>query len=403
MSDAMWNLLTYLKKNPLEDSQGEASAQAENEKRMINEQLMATLERTERAIDDAAAASDRELIETSDLDGVPGMSVEETPAAQEGELSEDESFLASMATLSQIGDETAPPHPNAEFEHAQAMEHEGDAPTSEKEAEVAAELDGKRLMNIAVSMVRPNPYQPRKVMGENEIDELSRSIRQFGVLQPILVRPDGDMYELIAGERRLRAAQRAGLTEIPAIVAEPDPMEQQLMALIENIQRKNLTAIEEAICFQDIISKTNISQTELAHRTGRSQSSIANKLRLLRLDRSVQELIMSGKLGERQARSLLNLSLDEQRELAQRAIDEDLSAKALEDLAEDWNAGKVPGTAKPKKKNEGQDGPGGKLLDDLASLINKHRNRGTSAQWKVKQMDEDALIVEISVDLSSEE
>ena len=126
------------------------------------------------------------------------------------------------------------------------------------------------------------------------------------MLQPILVKKTDAGYELVAGERRLRASQRAGLSEIPALLVDAEPVTQQILALVENIQRKNLSAIEEAFCLNDILSKTGWSQTELSRRMGRSQASIANKLRLLRLDSAVQDLIIAGKLGERQARSLLS-------------------------------------------------------------------------------------------------
>jgi ParB family chromosome partitioning protein len=258
-----------------------------------------------------------------------------------------------------------------------------------------------KLLDIPIRAIRPNPFQPRKEMGEREILELAESIREFGVLQPVLVKRVEDGYELIAGERRFRAATKAGLPVIPAIVIETEPLNQQIIALVENIQRKNLSSIEEAFSLQDILSKTGWSQTELSQRMGRSQASIANKLRLLKLDPLVQELVLSGKLGERQARSLLSLSSDEQKLLAQKAIDEDLSARALETLAENWN-NKARAT-RPKAAGKAADGPGGELLGDIAALVNRHRGRGTMAQWKVKQMNQSSLVVEISVDLMKTE
>jgi ParB family chromosome partitioning protein len=258
---------------------------------------------------------------------------------------------------------------------------------------------GERLLKLPLSDIKPNPFQPRKVMGENEITELSESIRELGVLQPILVKYAESGYELVAGERRLRAAQRAGLSEIPAVLIETEPLTQQIIALVENIQRKNLSAIEEAVCLRDIQEKTGWSQTEISRRMGRSQASIANKLRLLRLDPSVQELVISGKLGERQARSLLSLSVDEQKLLAQKAIDEDLSARTLETLAENWGDHQPQAKRAEKKKQSSSDGPAGELLGDLAALVTRHRNNGVSAQWRVKQMNQSSLVVEISVDL----
>ena len=253
-----------------------------------------------------------------------------------------------------------------------------------------------RLIEIPVASVKPNPYQPRKELGEQEIMELSESIREFGVLQPILVKRIEDGYELIAGERRLRAATRAGLSQIPAVLFEAAPLNQQIMALVENIQRKNLSSIEEAASLQDILGKTGWSQSELSRRMGRSQASIANKLRLLRLDPEVQGFVISGNLGERQARSLLSLLPEDQRILAQKAVDEDLSSRALEALVENWSNKPAAPRARSTRAN---DTPGGELLGDVATLINRYRNRGIAAQWKVKQMNQSSLVVEITVDL----
>jgi ParB family chromosome partitioning protein len=290
--------------------------------------------------------------------------------------------------------EESPPREPSVAEHPES-------PAESVQEHTGAETSalGARLIDIPVASVRPNPYQPRKEIGEQEILELSESIREFGVLQPILVKRAGDGYELIAGERRLRAAARAGFADIPAVVADTEPLNQQIIALVENIQRKNLSSIEEAISLQDILTKTGWSQSELSRRMGRSQASIANKLRLLRLDAEVQGLVLSGKLGERQARSLLSLSPENQRALAQKAIDEDLSARALETLAENWND--KPASPRPRSPRASSEGPGGELLGDVASLVSRHRSRGVMAQWKVKQMNQSSLVVEITVDLMS--
>jgi ParB family chromosome partitioning protein len=393
VADKMWDILRFLK-NPegelLRDDA--ASSSVEAEKKQIDAQLMDAVEKTERAVDEAVAAesADADVIETGSEGGAA-----------------DESIVASNRTEAQ-----GPPEAEHPADSPRAMGGQEKAQAAPLEAADAEDRrlpssadespgsgDGDRLLKIRISSIKPNPYQPRRAMGENEITELSESIRELGVLQPILVKRGDSGYELIAGERRMRAAQRAGLTEIPAVLLETEPLTQQIIALVENIQRKNLSAIEEAACLQDIISKTGWSQTELSRRMGRSQASIANKLRLLRLDPSVQDLVISGKLGERQARSLLSLSMEEQRQLAQRAVDDDLSARALETLAENWNSRSHDSRKSEKKKPETSDGPAGELLGDLAALINKHRSNGISAQWRVKQMNQSSLVVEISVDL----
>lgn len=400
MAEKMWDILRFLKNPDGEDSPGEEAFHSENEKKQINDQLMAALENTERVVDDAIEekntnAAPAEILASPQLDEKTEILPQSAAPQIDGQ--EPQSEILPVEAEKETEHQAVPLE--VSLPAAEQTETETAVPAADAPQVDAERRDDETLLKISVARVKPNPFQPRKIMGENEITELSQSIKELGVLQPILVRQVGDAYELIAGERRLRAAQRAGLAEIPAMVVETQPLTQQIIALVENIQRKNLSAIEEAVCLQDIISKTAWSQTELSRRTGRSQASIANKLRLLRLDQSVQDLVISGKLGERQARSLLSLSVEEQRMLAQKAIDEDLSARALELLAEGWHDDKKANRRSDKRSQETTDGPAGELLGDLAALINKHRNRGIAAQWKVKQMDQSALIVEISVDL----
>jgi ParB family chromosome partitioning protein len=396
----MWDILRFLKNPDGEINRDDAAmTNAEAEKGRIDSRLIESLEEDEADRDagqDGLSPNESELL-TDELESarvhaqvsskaVPG----DTKAAQ------------PRKTPPQAVQKPSPSTPvQAPAVKATPKEEEKNPVKQEKraDAEKTSSGQGERLLKLPISDIRPNPFQPRKVMGENEITELSESIRELGVLQPILVKQGEFGYELVAGERRLRAAQRAGLTEIPAVLIETEPLTQQIIALVENIQRKNLSAIEEAVCLQDIQEKTGWSQTEISRRMGRSQASIANKMRLLRLDPSVQELVVSGKLGERQARSLLSLSADEQKQLAQKAIDEDLSARALETLAENWNDRTPSAKKQEKKKQPSSDGPAGELLGDLAALVNKHRNNGISAQWRVKQMNQSSLIVEISVDL----
>jgi ParB family chromosome partitioning protein len=410
----MWDILRFLK-NPegdnLKDSSSNPSADAE--KRQINEQLAGALERAVLAIDkvlskrEAAGESSSGtgdgdfLTQGGDVpdsaeDDVPVKPEERVPA--EADVRPSEEAARADAEVNAEAKESGPRVRTA-VEADDVLESVA-APAVAPHLEETGESNGGRLIVAAISSVRPNPFQPRRTMGEAELQELAQSVREFGVLQPILVKSVAGGYELIAGERRLRAASLAGLSEIPAMVVETEPVAQQIIALVENIQRKNLSAIEEAACLNDILSKTGWSQTELSSRMGRSQASIANKLRLLRLDSSVQDLVISGKLGERQARSLLSLSAEEQKQLAQRAIDEELSTRALEQLVENWNNRERAQRTKAKKNS--QDGPADELLGDIASVVNRHKNRGVSAQWKVKRMNQDSLVVEIIVDLTGE-
>jgi ParB family chromosome partitioning protein len=164
------------------------------------------------------------------------------------------------------------------------------------------------VISIPLEMIRPNPYQPRKSFSDNTIEELACSIKSYGVLQPIIVRKTfGSDYELIAGERRWRAAKIAGLKDIPAMVREGRDNESAVMALIENLQRENLSFMEEAEGYNQLITEHNFTQEELAEKTGKSQSTIANKLRLLRLPTEIKRIISRENLSERHARCLLKI------------------------------------------------------------------------------------------------
>ncbi|MFQ5683499.1 MAG: ParB/RepB/Spo0J family partition protein [Candidatus Binatia bacterium] len=160
---------------------------------------------------------------------------------------------------------------------------------------------------VAVGKIASNPFQPRHVFDEAKIDELAASVRDTGILQPLLVRRSGDGYELIAGERRLRAALKSGLREVPVIVREASDNESFQLALIENLQRENLNPIEEANAFQRFQKELDWSQEEIAGKVGRSRSAIANSMRLLLLPEEVQQEVACGKLPVGQARALLAL------------------------------------------------------------------------------------------------
>lgn len=190
------------------------------------------------------------------------------------------------------------------------------------------------LRSIAIDSVRPNGYQPRRRFDEPALSELADSIRELGVLQPILVRPlpHGE-YELIAGERRWRAARRAGLGRIPAIVRVTSDLRSLEEAIVENVHRANLNAIEEANAYQQLVEDFSLTQDEVARRTGRSRSAVANTLRLLQLPGSVQRLIMTGRLSAGHARAVLAVPDPvTQRELAEYMVDARLSVRQAEEL-----------------------------------------------------------------------
>ena len=193
--------------------------------------------------------------------------------------------------------------------------------------------DSKDVRQIPVEEIVPNRFQPRISFDEKALGELAESIKQHGIIQPLVVRPLGDKFEIIAGERRFKAANIAGLTKVPAIVTNMDDNTSAEVALIENVQRKDLTAIEEAKSYKNMLDRGNMTQEELAKKMGLSQSTIANKLRLLNLSEEVQNALMNEKISERHARALLAITdHDEQVKWLNRVVNERLTVRQL-DLA----------------------------------------------------------------------
>ena len=189
----------------------------------------------------------------------------------------------------------------------------------------------KEIFDISLQDIIPNRFQPREIFNDNDLYELSESIKKHGVIQPIIVRKVGDKYEIIAGERRFRASQLAGNETIPALVRDIDDKEAAKIALLENLQRSNLTPIEEAKTYQTILKIDNITQDELATTLGKSQSTIANKLRLLTLNEEVQTALLNSQISERHARSLIGLTNTQQIELLHRIINEKLTVRQLDE------------------------------------------------------------------------
>ena len=174
-------------------------------------------------------------------------------------------------------------------------------------------METGRVVFLPARAIRPNPAQPRKIFREEALEELAESIRQHGILQPLSVRRVGTTYELIAGERRLRAAQRSGLQEIPCIIMTMDEKESGMAAMVENLQRQDLDFIEEARGISNLMEQWCMSQEQVARILGKSQSAVANKLRLLRHSGAVLHAIREGGLTERHARALLKLPTEEEK------------------------------------------------------------------------------------------
>ena len=226
-------------------------------------------------------------------------------------------------------------------------------------------VPGTSLRHLRPDQITANPKQPRQVFDEESLDELSHSIKEFGVLQPIVVRPQGDRFELVMGERRLRAAMAAGLDSIPAIVRETADEAMLRDALLENIHRAQLNPLEEAAAYQQLLQEFGVTHEELASRIGRSRSQVSNTIRLMNLSVPVQRRVAAGVLSAGHARALLGLEdRDQQDELAARIVAEGLSVRATEELVA-LTAAAAPVRNRPKPARR----PTAPALNELASKL----------------------------------
>lgn len=203
-------------------------------------------------------------------------------------------------------------------------------------------------MKVPIEKIKPNPNQPRIHFNETELNELCESIREHGVLQPLLVRKKGNGYEIIAGERRYQASKLADLTELPVIVKDVNDEEMLALALIENLQRSDLNPLEEAKGYKQLIDASGMTQEALSKAVSKSRSAITNSLRLLDLPEQVQDLIFAGKLTAGHARAILAVPYEDARiKLAEKVVAEGLSVRATENLAPLFSVGETPKKARP--------------------------------------------------------
>lgn len=201
---------------------------------------------------------------------------------------------------------------------------------------------------VAIESIHPNPNQPRTHFNDAELNELSDSIAEHGVLQPLLVRKDAEGYEIIAGERRYQASKIAGLTEVPVIIKDVDDQKMLEIALIENLQRSDLNPIEEAKGYKQLIKQSGMTQEALSKAVSKSRSAITNSLRLLDLPEPVQQYLFDGRLTAGHARAILAVSYEEQRiKLAEKVVQEGLSVRATENLAPLFSVGDTPKAPRP--------------------------------------------------------
>ena len=230
---------------------------------------------------------------------------------------------------------------------------------------------GEEAKLLQISLIQANPSQPRKRFSDEELKELSESIKQFGVIQPLLVKKQGPIYEIIAGERRFRAAKLAGLAEVPVLIRNYDEKLSKEVAIIENIQREDLNAVEEALAYQSLISEYDLSQEELAERLSKKRTTITNSLRLLKLEEEILNYIREGKLKEGHGRALLSIPEGKQRlALAKECVEKKLSVREVEKRSQEQ-------TPQKKKKKS--------IPKQMASIFKDLENRmGESLGTKVK-------------------
>ena len=212
----------------------------------------------------------------------------------------------------------------------------------------------EEIIDIELSELRPNPYHPRKVFDDEALKELSASIKEHGVFQPIIIKKSIKGYEIIAGERRVRASKLAGLDKIPAIIRDFTDEQMMEIALLENLQRENLTAIEEAYAYKAMIEKLSLTQDELSKKVGKSRSHLTNILGLLRLPKEVQQMIAESKLSMGHARALSKLEDEEKiKELANKIVNEKISVRNAEELTnQETHTHEIKKTPREKSNNE---------------------------------------------------
>ena len=249
-------------------------------------------------------------------------------------------------------------------------------------------METGRVVFLPAASIRPNPAQPRKVFHSDSLDELADSIRQHGILQPLSVRRMGNVYELIAGERRLRAAQIAGVMDIPCIIMRMDEKESSMAALIENLQRQDLDFIEEAMGIRRLLDAHGMSQEQAARLLGKSQSAVANKLRLLKHSEAILMQLREAGLSERHARALLRLPSEEEKSKAISEIQrQGMSVARTETYIESLLLNKEEKTGKPNV---------GAFLNNLTQSLQKMQLSGISAISERKET-EDRIVLTITI------
>jgi ParB family chromosome partitioning protein len=265
-----------------------------------------------------------------------------------------------------------------------------------REAGVEIAPMGAVYAELPIERIAPNPRQPRVVFDEDALAELVHSIKEIGLLQPVVVRRSAEGYELIAGERRLRASKIAGLSEIPAIIRDTDDDDLLRDALLENLHRANLNALEEAAAYEQLLADFGCTQEELARRIGRSRPQVSNTLRLLKLPANVQRRVAAGVLSAGHARALLSLDSPEAMDaLAQRIVAEGLSVRSVEEIILLGNAGdkkrdRKPQAPKPRADNVAD------LIDDVQRRLSDGLDTSVHVQGLPRANSRGKIVIEVA-------
>lgn len=246
------------------------------------------------------------------------------------------------------------------------------------------------VITIDIDKIQPNRYQPRLEFEQKALEELAESIRENGLIQPITVRENGEAYEIIAGERRFRACKLAGFKQIPCNVMTPTEEQAAQLALVENVQRENLTAIEEARAYVQIMRQASLTQEQVAKKIGKTQSTVANKIRLLNLPEEIKEGILQRKITERHARALLSLDDEKQIETYHMIVEKQLNVRQTEGFIEEINVDKQ------KKKKQNTKGFTRNIqigLNSVQQCVTMIKKTGIDVKMEVKETAEEVSVV----------
>ena len=270
------------------------------------------------------------------------------------------------------------------------------------------------VINVPITNIITNPFQPRKIFDNNTLQELAESIKEYGVLQPLLVVPlEEEQYLLIAGERRLRAAYLAELETIPVLLGNYSSEEVAEIAMIENLQREDLHFLDEAEGYDLLMKEFHITQDALAQKIGKKQSTIANKLRILKLDKSIRDILRTGKLTERHARALLKLDdVGVQLSVVNAAIDNDLNVRQTEEMIESLISSGNMSNSDIKENAKGAETAAGKrtkvvrdvriFVNSVKKVVSDIKKAGVKVKLEQKQTDKD-LILTMRIPLGKQE